>query len=204
MEKITRQILKLMPEGIKQTINQKRLKKEAEHWEKLHKVKQLAIKFYQDKYKANILVETGTYLGDMVWAQLNNFKKIYSIELDKKLWENAVERFRGSSHVTILQGDSGKVLKDVIKELNNIAVFWLDGHYSAGITAKGDKDCPIFEELEAIFHSSFNHILLIDDARCFNGTGDYPSIDDLSNFILSKRPKSHIEVKDDIIRIELK
>jgi hypothetical protein len=202
--KITQRVLKLMPENVKKALDQRNEKKEAERWKKLHRVKQLAIRFYQTKNNINILVETGTYLGDMVWAQLNNFRKIYSVELDKELWENAVIRFKEYNNVSILQGDSGKVLNEVVAELNEAAIFWLDGHYSGGVTAKGDKECPIYEELDAIFHSKLNHLLLIDDARCFNGTGDYPSIEDLSNYILANRPQSQIEVKDDIIRIELK
>jgi hypothetical protein len=46
------------------------------------------------------------------------------------------------------------VLPLIIKDLNEPAIFWLDGHYSSGITAKGDKICPIFEELDSIFNNS--------------------------------------------------
>ncbi len=77
----------------------------------------------------------------------------------------------------------------------------MDGHYSAGTTAKGEKDCPIFEELNAILDSkNFNHILLIDDARCFIGKGDYPTIDQLTEYIKSKNEDYKVEVKHDIIR----
>ena len=77
----------------------------------------------------------------------------------------------------------------------------MDGHYSAGITAQGEKDCPIFEELAAIFDGKkFNHILLIDDARDFIDQGDYPSIDQLTKYIKSKNEDFQVEVKHDIIR----
>jgi hypothetical protein len=164
----------------------------------------LAIEYYQKKYSIDVLVETGTFFGDMVSAQLKNFKRIYSIELGYDLWEGAVKRFGNYSHVKILRGDSGLILKDVVLEIKEKAVFWLDGHYSAGITAKGEKDCPIFEELNAIFTSKFDHILLIDDARCFNGEGDYPTINELTEYVLSERKGSRIEIKDDSIRIELR
>ena len=169
-----------------------------------HRIKQLAIEYYQKKYGIDVFVETGTYLGHMVSAQLKNFKRIYSIELGYDLWENAVKKFGNYDHVKILQGDSGLILKDVVLEIKEQAIFWLDGHYSAGITAKGEKDCPIFEELNAIFTSKFNHILLIDDARCFNGEGDYPTINELAEYVLSERKGSHIEIKDDSIRVELR
>lgn len=168
-----------------------------------HRIKQLVIEQYQKKHNISILIETGTYMGDMVKAQLKNFKTIYSIELGKDLWGKAVKLFEKDKHVNIIQGDSGKVFLDLIPKINEKAIFWLDGHYSAGITAKGEKDCPIYEELNGIFNSRFQHILLIDDARCFNGEGDYPTIERLSEYILSKYSKSNIEIKDDIIRIEL-
>jgi hypothetical protein len=61
-----------------------------------------------------------------------------------------------------VQGDSGKELPKIVTQLDTPAIFWLDGHYSAGITAKGDTECPIFEELEAIFEpdKSCKHILI--------------------------------------------
>jgi hypothetical protein len=103
--------------------------------------------------------------------------------------------------VTIVQGDSGKVLPNILLEVNEPVIFWLDGHYSAGITAKGEKECPIFEELDAIFSSKkFNHILLIDDARCFIGEGDYPTIAQLTKYVNSKNEMYQVEVKHDIIR----
>ena len=165
-------------------------------------LKQLTVGEYQQKSGYEVLVETGTYLGDMVEAQKSNFKKIFSIELGIDLFKKAQKRFKNNKNVFLKQGDSGKVLPHLLKEINEPAIFWLDGHYSQGITAKGDKDCPIFEELHAIFNSnkSLNHILLIDDARCFIGEGDYPSIDDLTAYIRNKNEKYQVEVKDDIIR----
>lgn len=166
-----------------------------------HYIKQLVILEHQKKFGINTLIETGTYMGDMVHAMEKKFKRIYSIELGHDLWEVAVRRFKNKKHITILLGDSGKVLYDIIPEIKERAIFWLDGHYSAGITAKGEKNCPIFEELNAIFSSSLNHILLIDDARCFDGTGDYPAIEELSRFILSRKKGSKINIKDDVIRV---
>lgn len=168
-----------------------------------HLAKQLVINDYKEKFNISTLIETGTYNGDMVYAQLKNFKTIYSIELGKDLYEKAVNRFAKQKHVTIIHGDSGKVFIDLIPKIKDRAIFWLDGHYSAGNTAKGEKDCPIFEELNAILKSQYEHVLLIDDARCFNGEGDYPTIKGLSDYILSKKSNSKIEVKEDIIRVEL-
>lgn len=193
-------VFNFMPEQVRTYFTQKADKMRSE---KQHRVKQQVIRFYQKKYQYQILIETGTYLGDMVWAQKDIFNKIYSIELGEDLWKVAVNRFKNYPHITLLQGDSGKVLNDVVLHLDKEAIFWLDGHYSAGITAKGDKECPIFEELSAIFRSKLDHVLLIDDASLFNGSGDYPTIENLTVYVLANRPQSHIDVKDNIIRIAL-
>jgi hypothetical protein len=170
-----------------------------------HIVKQMLIKEYKDKYGYSVLVETGTFKGDMVEAQKKRFRKIFSIELGADLYEKAVRRFKKDKNVKILQGDSGIILPEVMLELNEPAIFFLDGHYSSGITAKGEKDCPIYGELDAIFNSTdYDHVLLIDDARCFVGQGDYPTINELTEYIRSKNNKYQVEVKHDVIRYVIK
>ena len=104
-------------------------------------------------------------------------------------------------HITILQGDSGVVLNKLITEIDQLALFWLDGHYSGGITAKAEKECPVPEELETILKSSLPHVILIDDARLFNGTQDYPTIEEIKNIIEKSHSTYSLEIKDDIIRI---
>jgi hypothetical protein len=190
------------------SLNSQRQKKIIYEWKKKgcpvptpHLVKQETISEYQKKFGYTTLIETGTFMGDMVDAQKTRFKNIISIELGVDLFKNASKRFRNDKNVLIVQGDSGKVLSKILLDINEPAIFWLDGHYSAGVTAKGDKECPIFEELSSIFSSKkFNHILLIDDARCFIGKGDYPTIEKLTEYIRSKNEKYQVEIKHDIIR----
>ena len=165
-----------------------------------HEVKQMTIAEFQGKYGHSILVETGTYMGDMVEAQKRIFDRVYSIELGQELFENATKRFKYDSHISIFQGDSGKVLVDIIKLIDKPAIFWLDGHYSSGITAKAEKECPILEELDSIFNGKkLDHVILIDDARCFVGENDYPTIDYLRSYILNKDSKYRMEIKNDVI-----
>ena len=76
------------------------------------------------------------------------------------------------------------------------------GHYSAGITARGDKDTPVLAELETIArHPVRDHVILIDDARCFDGSHDYPKLQEIQEFALRHWPDHTFEVKDDIVRI---
>lgn len=170
-----------------------------------HRVKQLTIARYQKLYNCSVLIETGTYLGDMIEAQKDNFSQLISIELSPELHQKAVKRFRDRPHISILQGDSGKVLPSLLSTITQPALFWLDGHYSAGITARGDKECPIFEELTAILTVPTPHpVILIDDARCYTGQGDYPTIPQLKSFVDATRPGYGLEVKNDIIRFTKK
>ncbi len=166
-----------------------------------HVLKQATIISFQKQFGINLLVETGTYLGDMIAALKNHFTKLISIELSQELHHAALKRFKKDKHVTLVYGDSGVALQDLVTKINEPAIFWLDGHYSGGITAMGKTVCPIFEELKAIFKSGYHHILLIDDARLFDGTNDYPTLEQLISFIKSKKSNSKITVMNDIIRV---
>lgn len=164
-----------------------------------HAIKQGRILDYKNKFNLNILVETGTFQGEMVEAQRRNFSKIYSIELSHDYYQKAVQKFKRFNHIQIVEGDSSVKLKEVTKTLNEPALFWLDGHYSGGNTAKGDLNCPIYGELDTVFSTKLEHILVIDDAKDFNGTQDYPTIEALNNYVLSKRPHYKMDVRDNII-----
>ena len=165
-----------------------------------HMLKQRVIREYAGRFRLRTLVETGTYMGDMVWAMRNEFDDIYSIELDLELHAKAVRRFRARSNVHLYRGDSAAVLDAVLDLLAGPALFWLDGHYSAGVTARSEKDTPVLQEVGMLLSChERGHVILIDDARCF-GHGDYPSLAELGTLV-GERPELAMEVADDIIRI---
>ena len=167
-----------------------------------HLVKQMIIKEYAREFNLSVFVETGTYLGDMVHAVEDVFDEIYSTELSKELYERAKRRFSSKDHIVILQGDSADVLPVVLSRVKEPCLFWLDAHYSGGITTKGTKNTPIMKELYHILRHSVNgHVILIDDARMFTGNDDYPTIQKLQDLAASIGPSCTFEVKDDIIRI---
>ncbi len=167
-----------------------------------HIVKQRTLRSLADRFGLKILVETGTYYGDMIEAMKRRFSRIYSIELNRELSERAAKRFRGERHVRIIQGDSGTELGRLVGQLDQPALFYLDGHYSGGTSARGDNDTPIYEELAHIFNArGRGHVIVIDDARCFGTDPAYPSIEKLKEFVGSQRPDARIEIEDDSIRI---
>lgn len=167
-----------------------------------HVVKQRALRDHANTYGLRILVETGTYLGDMVEAMKSEFDKIYSIELSEALYEQARLRFKNADNIEIIHGDSGIVLGRLVGEINQPALFWLDGHYSGGLTAKGEKETPIYKEIQHILNApDAKHVIIIDDARCFGELPDYPSIEELQQYVWSKNPDLSIVIQDDSIRI---
>lgn len=164
-------------------------------------VKHAIVKEYQKRFGLRTLVETGTFAGGMIEAVAGEFERIYSIELSDEWHARAVKRFRNLPHVTLLHGDSGVRLRDVLAELSTPALFWLDAHYSGPVTARGAVDSPIVRELETIRdHPIRGHVVLIDDMRDFQGTGGYPSVNDLLAWIREADAGAQVEVRDDILR----
>ena len=157
-----------------------------------------------NKHQFESFVETGTYRGDMLAriSKKTSISKIMSIELDKRLAEEAQFRFNNDTKITILQGDSGAVLSSITNDLPQPALFWLDGHYSGGVTALGETTTPIFMELQAIDASKReSDLLLIDDIRLFNGHDGYPTLEELTDFIHKLNPKWNCLVLGDFLQI---
>jgi len=151
---------------------------------------------------ARIFIETGTFRGDTPWYFRNAFSKIFSIEVQPQLAELASERFKDLSHIRIVEGDSAKKLAEIVQEIDAPVLFWLDGHYSAGITGRGENDCPIWDEMNAIIGKVPHPFsIFIDDARSFNGSGGYPTLDELRDFVESGLPGHGMTVENDLIRI---
>ncbi|HEY8241206.1 MAG TPA: hypothetical protein VIH35_07165 [Kiritimatiellia bacterium] len=166
-----------------------------------HVAKQRAIAAAAKRSGALILIETGTYLGDMVGAMRRRFREIHSIELSDELARKAAGRFEGEPHIHIHQGDSGQVLPSILAGVREPCVLWLDGHFSGGITARASEETPIQRELKTVLaHPVKGHVVLIDDARFFNGENDYPTLAKIEAQIRAARPDWKVVVKDDIIR----
>jgi len=153
-------------------------------------------------FRLQVFVETGTLFGDMIYAQRDNFRKLISIELDEYLYERAVRRFSKFSHIQILHGDSGRKIAEVLQALDEPGLFWLDAHYSGGITAHGDQMTPIFDEIRHILnHPVKEHVIVIDDARLFNGTDGYPTFRELQHFVGTVDRNCAAWIEDDAITV---
>jgi hypothetical protein len=166
-----------------------------------HLVKQRAVLEYAGRYGLSVLVETGTYYGEMVAAMKNHFEEIHSVEYDSRLARRAQKKFSGHSHIHIHEGDSQQVVPEILRSLRRPALFWLDAGYYGWAGLQGDKR-RLTSELEAILaHPVAGHAILMDDARGLNGLNGAPTVAELTARIQSAFPGRKVEVKHDILRI---
>ena len=167
-----------------------------------HSIKQEIVLDYARRHGCRVLVETGTFYGDMVHAMRPHFDRVYSIELSGELFARACRRFRGCDDVELIHGDSSQELVKLVPQITERALFWLDGHWSAGETAKGAKETPISEELDLLLPLvDQGHVLLVDDARCFGSDADYPALERVQRRVEAETDDGAFEVEQDIIRI---
>jgi hypothetical protein len=112
--------------------------------------------------RGEVFIETGCAGGDGIRAALGvGFKSVISIELDHVCVELARVRF-AAAPVTILHGDSVRILPQVLAELEEPATIWLDAHPKGG--------SPVLVELRLLAMSHIRcHTILIDDRRLMHG-----------------------------------
>lgn len=158
--------------------------------------------------KDAIWVETGTYLGSTTSYLSGLFPHVYTVEPEPKLYAAACKRFEGKN-VTLFNDVSENIFPTLLPKLSGNVNFWLDGHYSHGITFKGEKECPVEDELIAIENNFDNFdklTILIDDVRCFlpnnSSYTDYPSIDYLVDW--ARRMNFHWRIEHDIFIMQKK
>ena len=120
------------------------------------------------KYMNGFLCESGSYLGEGIQDALNcGFKQVISFEVKEDLYKQCVEKFKTFKNVKVIYGSTARILYEYIKDINEPITFWLDGHYSSGITGYDpDHVCPLLEELDQIkMHPIKTHTIMIDDRR---------------------------------------
>jgi len=124
------------------------------------------------KLKANFksyvnFIESGTYYGQTIFSVEPLFESLHTIEIKEELYNKTRAKYTGEK-INFYLGDSVDVLESLLPNVKGQSILFLDGHWSAGVTGKGKKDCPLYEELEKImdFHEEAA-IIIIDDARLF-------------------------------------
>ena len=130
-----------------------------------------------------ICVETGTNLGYSTHIITELFPRVYTIEIQRELYERAKNNF----NATCILGDSAVELPKLIPQLDRPTVFYLDAHWSGdhltdwegshfsgyGVdTGMGESQVPLLEEISAIV-DLFPHrcAVYVDDMDKFDETG---------------------------------
>ena len=123
-------------------------------------------------------VETGTFKGDSVALVRSIFSEIHTCELSSELHQAALRRFEADKAVTCHLGSAGDLLKCISQQLvGRPVLYWLDAHWCAGENTAGEESqCPLLEELDAIYPLHPNSVVWIDDARYFMSPPPKPHV----------------------------
>ncbi len=124
----------------------------------------------QRYFHYQVAVETGTYKGTSTRLLRELVGRVYTIESNLALYENARRALASDPDVQVFLGSSPAVLPSILNSLNSCALFWLDAHWFPEIPAADDSQCPLLEELSILACWPFigDSCVLIDDARMFS------------------------------------
>lgn len=147
------------------------------------------VKYLQQKMKLTVAVEGGTYLGETAKSLSAIFEQVYTIENSDQMFVQAKTNIAGIKNISLLKGDTRDHLPEILMSEDNI-LFWLDAHWSGGVTYGEQDECPLIDELITIFQSGKVCAILVDDARLFmapppipHNEKSWPSVVDISAVI---------------------
>ena len=138
-------------------------------------------------------IESGTYLGQTCRLIARKFPDtlVDTIEVDENLFNYLRHSEKGKdSNIRYWKGDSRVVLKELLDiRFHDRTLFWLDGHYSQGITSSGLSETPLFDELSIIQdylqNSNAKCMIVIDDVNNLDKNPNYPTNTFIKDFAFS-------------------
>lgn len=159
----------------------------------------------RDRLGLTRAIETGTYLGAGTRRLARIFPKVDTIEVQESLAAGARSELANLRHVTVHAGSSRDVLPKLV-DAATPALYWLDGHWSGGMTGGAEDQCPVLAEVEAIAAGHPDDAILIDDARLFlapppppHDVSHWPTYTQLVDAITRSRPGHHVIAAHDIL-----
>lgn len=86
-------------------------------------------KYLDENY--NTAVETGTFLGESAEILSNHFTNLYTIEIDKDIFNVIQAKFKNNKKIKVYFGNSVRVLDSILPLIKNEkVVYYLDAHFS--------------------------------------------------------------------------
>ncbi|KAL7524363.1 hypothetical protein ACHAWF_000919 [Thalassiosira exigua] len=124
------------------------------------------------------LVETGTNTGQTTEYVGKYYTNVTTIEKFAPLHEKAVAKFRQSTHIEVLGGDTVDILPGVVSREPHYGncVYWLDAHNTYGRKQWAPSKNPLLQEFDIIASSKDGErdaYIVMDDYRLFNVMGEY-------------------------------
>jgi hypothetical protein len=155
-----------------------------------HGLKKEFLNEIRSLFSIDTFIETGTYLGYTTEIASNIFNHVHSVELSQELFGQAQLKLGQIHNISLYKGDSAEKISEMIDNSSGKLLFWLDGHFSGGDTAKGESSTAILSELEIIRQKGKrDSVILVDDLRFFDESlkftgenqhlNDYPGLKDL-------------------------
>lgn len=151
-------------------------------------------------------IETGTARGVSAQLMASRFAYVYTVELDPAAHTAARQALAPYPNVEARLGDSAQELAAILGTISGPALIWLDAHWSGTGTASAAGECPLMEELQAVYRHRADHVVLIDDARLFllppaapHRASDWPTVGQIGTFLAEQCPAPLVRVVGDII-----
>jgi len=137
----------------------------------LNQYSEILSEFVEDVNEYNTFVETGTAYGQSLIEIYPFFSKIFTVEISEKLWSWLNPQIQNLEHVQHVLGDSLIEIPKFLKSLSEEekVFFWLDAHWSQGLSSKNEYDVPLNQECAIIDNEYLGSsaIIVIDDVRMF-------------------------------------
>mmetsp|Transcript_156620 Transcript_156620/g.380381 ORF Transcript_156620/g.380381 Transcript_156620/m.380381 type:complete len:191 (-) Transcript_156620:14-586(-) len=127
------------------------------------------------------LVETGTFLGQTVIPIAHHFKEVHTIEIKPECFEAAkLFSWKAKAPIHFHLGASHELLGSLVSRLKRRTLFYLDAHYSGGISGGDSDEVPLLKELRIIGrgYTGLAGLVVIDDLALF---GKVHKFDDWSS-----------------------
>jgi hypothetical protein len=119
------------------------------------------VNLIRNTFPCDIVVETGTHVGDSIEILLNHFNKIYSCEINDEFYESSKNRYKDVSEdiLQIQKGNSPECLESFFKEIGHDKfLLYLDAHWQA--------QWPLLNELETVKKFNYKPFIAIHDFDC--------------------------------------